>query len=193
MESKSVARAGAACGIIFPVALSLGRDGVLMLSAFGLVAFVPFLAYLYSLLRSADRQGEWLAAAALGAGLMGITLKLVSVTPEIAYRNVPTGSQAHAALVGIADAATVASLYPFAVLCGIIALQTARFGVLPRWLGAFAGITAVALAINGSVEHAASVPALLLFVAWSFLAGATLFVRATWRQPVTTGDAVVAR
>jgi hypothetical protein len=193
MERNSVARAGAACGIIFPVALSLGRNGTLMLSAFGLVAFVPFLAYLCSLLRRADRQGEWLAAAALGAGRAGIILKLVSVTPEIAYRNVPNGSQAHAALAGVADAATIASLYPFALLSGIIALQTARFGVLPRWLGVFAGVTAVALAINGSVEHATSVPGLLLFVAWSLVAGTTLFVRETSRQPVTTGEAVAAR
>jgi hypothetical protein len=193
VDTKLASRIGAASGIAFPVALSAGRDGVFMLAVFGLVAFVPFLAYICSLLRRVEARDGWLAQAAFGAGLMGMILKLVSATPEMAYRNIPQSSQTHRALENIAGAATVASLYPFAVFVGIVALQSLRTGVLPRWLGALAGLTAVALAVNGSFEHAGAVPGLLLFVVWTFVAGVALLVRETWRQPVANPEPAMAR
>ena len=104
----------------------------------------------------------------------------------------PAGTQAHRALEGMANAATVVSLYPFAVFTAIVAVQTLRTGALPRWLGAFAGVTAIALAVNGSFIHAGTVPALLLFVVWSFVAGVTLFLRETWRGRVTGPAPAVA-
>jgi drug/metabolite transporter (DMT)-like permease len=183
MESKTTARVGALCGVVCPVALSLGRDGVFMLAVLGLAAFVPFLAYICSRLRSVEPDGGWLWLAAFGAGLMGMTIKLMSATPEIAYRGIPDGSQAHRALEGIANGATVVSLYPFAIFAAIVAVQSLRTAVLPRWLGGFAGVTAVGLAANGSFEHAGSVPGLLLFVVWVFVAGVALFVAETWRRP----------
>ncbi len=192
MQTKTAARIGAACGIVFPVALSVGRNGAFPLALAGLVLFVPFLAYICSLLRRVQDDGSWLAQAAFGAGLMGMTLKVMSGTPEIAYRGIPTHSQAHRALEGIANGATIASLYPFAVFTAIVALQSLRRGVLPRWLGVLTAVTAVALAVNGSFIHAGTVPALLLFVVWSFVAGVTLFVRETWRAPVGATAPAVA-
>ena len=53
MQSKTAARIGAACGFVFPVALSVGRSSSLPLGLAGLVLFVPFLAYICSLLRRA--------------------------------------------------------------------------------------------------------------------------------------------
>ena len=117
MESKTTARVGALCGVVCPVALSVGRDGPFMLAVLGLAAFVPFLAYICGRLRSVEPDGGWLWLAAFGAGLMGMTIKLMSGTPEIAYRGIPNGSQAHRALEGIANGATVVSLYPFAIFC----------------------------------------------------------------------------
>jgi hypothetical protein len=184
MQNSTQSRIGAACGIAFPVALSVGRSSGFMLGALGLTLFVPFLAYVCSALRRAEGDGGWLWYAAFGAGLMGMTLKLASAAPELAYHGIPQGSQTHRALENIAGAATVISLYPFAIFTGIVALQTLRSAVLPRWLGAFAGLTAVALLINGSFRHAGTVPALLLFVIWSFVAGVTLLVLEFRRHPV---------
>ncbi len=192
MQTKTAARIGAACGIVFPVALSVGRNGAFPLALAGLVLFVPFLAYICSLLRRVQDDGSWLAQAAFGAGLMGMTLKVMSATPEIAYRGIPTHTQAHRALEGIANGATIASLYPFAVFTAIVALQALRRGVLPRWLGVLTAVTAVALAVNGSFIHAGTVPGLLLFVVWTFVAGVTLFVRETWRAPVAATAPAVA-
>jgi drug/metabolite transporter (DMT)-like permease len=192
MQTKTAARIGAGCGIVWPLALSLGRDRGMPVALAGLVLFIPFLAYVCSLLRRVEGQDGWLTQAAFGAGLMGMTLKVMSGVPEVAYRGNPAGTQAHRALEGIANAATVVSLYPFAVFTGIVAVQALRRGALPRWLGVFAGLTAVALVVNGSFLHAGTVPALLLFVVWSFVAGVALFVRETWRGRVTGAAPAVA-
>lgn len=192
MQNKTAARIGAGCGIVFPVALSVGRSSGLALGLAGLVLFVPFLAYVCSLLRRVEGDDGWLTQAAFGAGLMGMALKVMSGVPEIAYRGIPSHSQAHHALEAIANGATVASLYPFGVFTAIVAVQALRAGALPRWLGVFAGLTAIALAVNGSFIHAGTVPGLLLFVVWTFVAGVTLFARETWRSPVTATAPAVA-
>jgi hypothetical protein len=44
-------------------------------------------------------------------------------------------------------------------------------------LGVFAALTSVALLVNGSFKHAATVPALLLFIVWSLVAGTALLIR----------------
>lgn len=179
MSTNVSTRIGAACGVAFPLALIGGRDrsGTFMLGVLGLVLFVPFLAYLCSLLRAVERPVGWLTSCAFGAGLMGMTLKLASGVPEIAYRSVPKGSQAYQALDGLASGATVVSLYPFGIFMAVVAYLSLRAGALPRWLGAFAAVTSAALLINGSFKHAGTVPALLLFIVWSLVAGITLLVR----------------
>ena len=121
-----------------------------------------------------------------------MTLKLASGVPEIAYRGLPEGSQAHKALEGLANAATVVSLYPFAIFTAIVAIQSLRTGALPRWLGVFAGLTAIALLINGSFKHAGTVPALLLFVVWTLVAGVVLFIHELRLQPLTRTDPAAA-
>ena len=120
-----------------------------------------------------------------------MTIKVMSGVPEVAFHDNPAGTQAHRALDGMASAATVVSLYPFAAFTAIVAVQALRTGALPRWLGVFAGLTAVALAVNGSFLHAGTVPALLLFVVWTFIAGVTLFLRETWPGRVTGPAPVV--
>jgi len=179
MGTNMSTRLGAACGVAFPLALIAGRDrgGVFMLGAFGLVLFVPFLAYVCSLLRAVERPGGWLTSCAFGAGLMGMTLKLASGVPEIAYRSVPRGSQAHRALDGLASGATIVSLYPFGIFMAVVAYLSLRAGALPRWLGVFAALTSAALLVNGSFKHAGTVPALLLFIVWSLVAGTALLIR----------------
>jgi type II secretory pathway component PulF len=146
-----------------------------------------------SLLRAADEGRGWLTQAAFGAGLMGMTIKVMSGVPEVAERGLPRAGQAYLALQAIANAATIVALYPFAVFTAIVAVQALRTGALPRWLAAFAGLTAVALAVNGSFLHAGTVPGLLLFVVWAFVAGITLFLRETWRGRAAAPAPAVAR
>ena len=188
MATPSFARAGAACGIVFPVGLFLtARHHALWAVALVAIAlFMPFLAYLCSLLRQAESENTWLAQTAFGAGLAGVTLKLGSIAPEIAIRceHIADGTSLHSGLQGIADAATDVCLFPLGLMLGAIALAAFRAQVLPRWLDYGAALTAVALVVNGSYNlygNSGSIPAFLLFLLWTLATGVVLFKR-TWRQ-----------
>lgn len=184
MHTTTPSRTGAACGAVFAVALTVANgDGAgysparFVVGAAAIALFVPFLACLWSVLREAEGDRGWLSTTALGAGLVGIALKLVSGAPEVAMHraHVADGTQLHDALDAIAGATTVISLYPLALLAGAVAVLALRTGALPRWLGLSAALTAVALVVNGAVPDTDFVPALLLFVLWTLAASVSLY------------------
>ena len=198
MNQPTLSRLGAACGAVFAIVLTVangdgsqpfsGPRAVAGIAALTLV--VPFIAYLYSVLRAAEGADGWLAGAALAAGITGITLKLGSGAPELAMvrAHLVAGTPLHTALDAIAGAATVLCLYPLAVFCAATAVVGFRARALPRWLAAGAGITAVALAVNGAFLGTGFVPALLLFALWTLLASVHL-LRRTWRRPAPAAAA----
>jgi hypothetical protein len=75
------------------------------------------------------------------------------------------------------------SLYPLAVCCAAVAVVALRENVLPRWLAVFAGVTAVALAVNSAFVYASFVPALLLFMLWTLVTSLVLLRRSPSAQP----------
>jgi hypothetical protein len=167
--------------------LTAGSFGLRGIGLAAIVVFLPFLAYLCSLLRHAEEEGGWLAQTAFAAGLAGITLKVVSIAPEFANRryHIADGTPLHNALQGIADVTTDICLYPLGVMLAAAAVVIIRTRTLPRWLGYGAALTAVALVVNGAYNlyyHSGVVPALLLFLLWTLVCGVVLF-RRTWRDP----------
>jgi hypothetical protein len=196
MTTSAHARLGAGCGAVFAVVLFLAAGSgdaaydapraVAGLAALAL--FVPFLAYLCSLLRVAEGEHEWLATTALVAGTVGITIKIVSVLPALAlhHAHVADGTPLHDLFDAFDNGATVIALYPLAVACAAIAAVALRTRALPRWLAASAALTAVALAVNGAFLEASFVPALLLFIVWTFVTSIYL-VRIDRRTPARVG------
>jgi hypothetical protein len=188
MTDTHLPRLGAACGAVFAVVLFVAAgDGSAAFLApraiAGLAAlalFLPFVAYLASVLRRAEGPNAWLAGTAQAAGVAGITLKIVSVLPALALHraHVADGAAVHRVFDAFDDGATVISLFPLAVCCGAVALSAVRTGALPRWLGWGSAVTAVALAVNGCFLEASFVPGLLLFVAWSLVTSVHLVRRA---------------
>jgi hypothetical protein len=185
-------RLGAACGIVFPIAMFLAvGDGShftpwrAIAATWALVLALPFLCYLWSLLRAAEGEGGWLSTTALVAGVSGVLLKLASHAPELAIHRdgIAKGTQLYKALDETAGAATLMSLYPLAVCCAAVAVIALRERVLPRWLGIFAAATAVALAVNAGFVYASFVPALLLFLLWTLVTSIVLFRRGLSTQP----------
>jgi hypothetical protein len=185
MTTPTPPRAAAACGALFSIGLfvavgdgsggwSAGRE-VAALAALAL--FLPFLAGLCDRLRVAAGDRPWLATTALAAGVAGIALKTASSAPEIAIHraHVAAGTQLHAALDGLAGAATAASLYPLAVLCAAVAVLSLRTRALPRPVAVGAALTAAALAVNGAFVTTDSVPALVLFVLWTLVTSVALY------------------
>lgn len=185
MTKPLMPRLAAACGIVFPIAmfLAVGNGNNFapwraVISTWALVLFLPFLAYLYSLLRRSDSDG-WLATVALIGGLSGILLKLISHVPELAIHqdHLAKGTPLYNALDHMAGAATLLSLYPLAICLAAVATVALKTRVLPRSIGGFAAVTAVALAVNGAFVFASFVPALLLFLLWTLVTGVVLLRR----------------
>jgi hypothetical protein len=188
MSKVMLPRLGAACGIVFPIAMFVASgDGGhfapwrAVAASWAIVVALPFLAYLYSLLRSAVGDESWLPTAALVAGASGVLLKLTSLAPALAIHrdHIAKGTQLYKVLDNIDGAATLVSLYPLAVCCAAVAVIALRERVLPRWLAIFTAVTAVALAINAGFVYADFVPAFLLFLLWTLLTGLVL-LRRNW-------------
>jgi hypothetical protein len=184
MINQMMPRAGASCGALFAVALiganqlANGSSDASYIAGLAAIAlFLPFLAYLCSLLREAEGERGWLATAALAAGVAGIAIKLTSVAPEVAANHLANGA-VHNALQDIANAATVISMYPLALLLAAVAIIALRTRVLSRWLGYSSAVTAAALAVNAGFIYTDTVPALLLFALWVLAASVVLFVKA---------------
>jgi hypothetical protein len=185
-------RLGAVCGIVFPITMFLAvGDGShfaawrAVLATWALVLALPFLVYLWSLLRAAEADGDWLSTLALVAGVSGVLLKLASHAPELAIHRdgIEKGTQLYKALDNTAGAATLTSLYPLAVCCAAVAAIALREHVLPRWLGIFTAVTALALAVNAGFVFASFVPALLLFLLWTLITSIVLLRRSLGTQP----------
>ena len=201
MNATTTSRTGASCGALFAIVLFVaagdGSESYLAPRAVaGLAAlalFIPFLAYVCSLLRAAEGPNGWLAPTALAGGVTGITLKIVSTIPDLALHRarVADGTELHRLGESLSSGATVIALFPLAVFCAATAAVAFRTSVLPTWLAGFAALTAGALAVNGAFLEASFVPGLLLFIAWTLAASVHLLVRAR-RRPATAPRTVAA-
>jgi hypothetical protein len=184
MQERILPRLGAASGAV-AVALMFGltstgsdASGVIAGELIGLLLFIPFLGYLWSVLRDAEGAGGWLSATAFGAGLVGITMKLASIAPGWAARDFGDATATHKALERMNEASFIAQMLPDGVMLAAIAIVTLKTRALPRWLGWLAAVAAPLLVVNGMFLDADFGPAFLLFLLWTLLASVVLTVRA---------------
>jgi hypothetical protein len=183
MYERILPRLGAASGALFVVLLfgpsSSGSDStiVIVLELLGLLFFIPFLGYLWSVLRAAEGPGGWLSVTALGAGLVGVTMKLASIAPGWAARDFDDGTAIHKALDRMNETAFIAQMLPDGVMLAAIAILTLKRAALPSWLGWLAAVAAPLLLVNGMFLDAEFGPAFLLFLLWTLLASVALTVR----------------
>jgi len=183
MHERILPRLGAASGVLFVVLLfgpsSSGSDSqiVVALELLGLLFFIPFLGYLCSVLRAAEGPSGWLWVTALGAGLVGVTMKLASIAPGWAARDFDDGTAIHKALDRMNETAFIAQMLPDGVLLAAIAIVALKTSALPRWLGWLAAVAAPLLLVNGMFLDADFGPAFLLFMLWTLLASVVLTVR----------------
>ena len=183
MEERILPRLGAASGALFVVLLfgltSSGSDSqiVVALELTALLLFIPFVAYLWSVLREAEGAGGWLSTTALGAGLVGVTMKLASIAPGWAARDFGDATAVHQALDRMNEVAFIAQMLPDGVILAAVAIVALKTAVLPRWLGLLAAVAAPLLLVNGMFLNAEFGPAFLLFLLWTLLASVVLTVR----------------
>ena len=183
MYGRILPRLGAASGALFVVLLfgpsSSGSDStiVLVLELIGLLLFIPFLGYLWSILREAEGPGGWLATTAFGAGLVDVTIKLGSLAPGKVADDFAETTPTHKALEDMNSVAFIVTMLPLGVFMAALAVITLKTRVLPRWLGWLAAVTAPLLLVNGMFLDAEFGPAFLLFLLWTLLASVVLTVR----------------
>ena len=182
MSTTIMPRLAASFGALYVFLLfggsASGIDALMPLELAALVLFVPFVAYLYSVLRTAEGDGGWLAPTVLGAGLLDTAIKLSSAAPSLASRDLREGSQLDLVLHDMNNASFILTMYPLAVLTGASAIVILATRVLPRWLGWGGAVTAAALAANGWFLEAEFAPAFLLFLLWTVTTSFVLVRRA---------------
>ena len=189
MQGRIWPRLGALSGVLFVVLLmgstSTGSDAqiVIVLELIAILLFLPFLGYLYSVLRQAEGEGAWLVPTAFGAGLVDLTIKLGSIAPGFAARTEGLDSQLHQALEKMNSVAFIVTMLPLGVMMAAVAIVILKTRVLPLWLGLLAAITAPACLVNGTFLDAEFGPAFLLFLLWVTIASIVLTLRAG-RAPV---------
>ena len=184
MHHHTTSRLGAASGLVAVIGLmalnstasqsTAVRGGELV----ALMLFVPFLAYLCSVLRDGDGPG-WLLITALASGLVAVTIKVASVIPEITVRHGDHGAALNDALEQLAEVSFIVSLLPLGLCLGAVAAIVLRTRVLPVWLGWMAALTAPLLVLN-SFDHGSEFgPAFVLFLLWALCTSVVLLRRAT--------------
>ena len=159
---------------------STGSDSrvVIVLELIAILLFLPFLGYLYSVLRRAEGEGAWLSPTAFGAGLVDLTIKLASIAPAFASRTEGLDPQIHQALEKMNSVAFIVTMLPLGVMMAAVAAVALKSRVLPLWLGLLAAITAPACLVNGMFLDAEFGPAFLLFLLWVVMASVVLTLRA---------------
>ena len=184
MQERIWPRLGAVSGLLYVVLLfggpsiPLGEEALAVVEIAGLLLFIPFLGYLFSVLRRAEGEGGWLSVTAFGAGLLALTIKLGSAAPSFAARDLEEGPL-HTALHTMNGVAFVLSMLPLGVLVAATAIVVLKTRVLPMWLGWISAVTAPVLLVNGTFFEAEFVPAFLLFALWIALTSAVLTLRAS--------------
>jgi hypothetical protein len=183
MQERIWPRLGALSGVLYVVLLmgstSTGSDAqiVIVLELVGLLLFIPFLGYLYSILRRAEGEGAWLSPTAFGAGLVDLTIKLSSIAPSFAAQEGLT-PQLHDALHKMNSVAFIVAMLPIGVMMAAVAIVILKTHVLPLWIGLLAALTAPACWVNGMFLDAEFGPAFLLFLLWVTIASIVLTLHA---------------
>jgi hypothetical protein len=140
MDRAMWPRLGAASGMLF-VILLLGGESIPfnngVVEFVGLILFIPFVGYLFSVLRRAEGGDGWLSATALGAGMISSAMKLASGGEFVAARGVQGigGTRIEDVLVAMNDGSFMAHMAPLGVMVGAASAVIIKTRVLPVWLG----------------------------------------------------------
>jgi hypothetical protein len=161
----------------------LGRS----IGLFGLCALLVFVASMASRIRASETARATLPNVAMAAGCVAVTLQFLAAPPVFAA--VRAGDElepevAHA-LIQL-NASFSLSFLPLGVFLACVALASRRGRLMPRWLGAAAGLIAV-LMISGMVGHP-QYPAVVSYVGFAlslpwFVAASVALMQ---REPVST-------
>ncbi len=147
----------------------------------GLLFFLVFAAYLYSVLSRAEGEFGWLSATVFASGIATVVIKLTDFPfAATAFARAADGfnPQILAILWDLANFAFFITLVTQAFLLGAAAIVILRAKALPAWLGWSAAVIAVILLGTLPVVFFNAIPVQLLPLLWVLVASIVLILRA---------------
>ena len=157
----------------------------------GLLFFLVFIAYLWSVLRQAEGQSGWLSALAFGSGVVTIVIKLAAF-PVAAAAVARAADGFNPQVLGILwdmdNIAVFITLATQAFLLAAAAIVIIRTKALPAWLGWSAAVFALILLGTLPLAFFNGLPLQLLPLLWVLVASIVLIVYAG--KPVLTTQVV---
>jgi hypothetical protein len=157
--------------------MTTGRAAGAFIELLAVLALIVFAATLASVLRHGEGEHAILSNTAFGAGLLSAAIKLASVPATFAalWRTKQGMSlELGSALIDMNNVAFVLTWAVDAVMLGAAAIVIVRSGILPRWLGWLAGVTAVVSLATVPVAAKAPPLGILLTFVWLILVSVVL-------------------
>jgi hypothetical protein len=147
----------------------------------GVLFFLVFVAYLWSVLSRAEGEFGWLSATVFASGIATVVVKLVGY-PAAAAAVAGASSGFNPQVLGILwdmdNILLFLTLATQAFLLAAAAIVILRAKALPGWLGWSAAIIALALLGMLPLAFFNSIPVQLLPMAWVLVASIVMMIRA---------------
>jgi hypothetical protein len=147
----------------------------------GLLFFLVFVAYLWSVLSRAEGEYGWLSATALGSGIVTVVVKLAGY-PAAAAAVAGASSGFNPQVLGILwdmdNIAFFITLATQALLLAAAGIVILRAKALPGWLGWSAAVIALVLLGTLPLAFFNSLPIQLFPLAWVLVASIVMIIRA---------------
>ena len=147
----------------------------------GLLFFLVFIAYLWSVLRQAEGESGWISAVAFGSGIVTIMMKLAAfpvAAAAVARAADGFSPQVLGVLWDMDNIAIFITLVTQAFLLASAAIVIIRVKALPTWLGWSAAVFALVLLGALPLAFFKSLPLQLFPIVWVLATSIVLILRA---------------
>jgi hypothetical protein len=161
-----------------------------MMELLGILLTIVFAATVASVLRRGEGEHAILSTTVFGAGLVSAALKIASVPAMFAAlwrAKDGLDPQLAAVLIDMNNVSFVLTWAADALMLGAASVVIVRSGVLPRWLGWFAGVAAAVSIAGVPVANVVPPLGILLTFIWFIAVSIVLY-----RRPVPSMRAAVA-
>jgi Domain of unknown function (DUF4386) len=122
-------------------------------------------------------SSRWLGAVMSAGAAIATGLYLTSLGVANVANSVAKDSAVHEPLHAVESTLFGMALLPLGLALAAAAVAIVRHRRLPRWFGYATGVVAIALLANGGELGAEEMPAMMLFLLWTFVVAIILVVR----------------
>ncbi len=159
----------------------------------GMLFFLAFAAYLWSVLSRAEGEFGWLSATAFASGIATVVVKIVAfpvAAAAVAGASEGFNPQVLGTLWDMNNISFFLTWATQAFLLAAAAIVIIRAKALPGWLGWSAAVIALALLGTLPVAFFNPIPVHLLALLWVLVTSIVLIIRAGKTEPYTQASTI---